>query len=43
MSLLCVCVQRVSRYPLFLNAMLDYTARDSEEGLQLKGKFEHNR
>ena len=31
-----VCVQRISRYPLFINAMMDNTLPDSEERAQLR-------
>lgn len=30
--------QRISRYPLFMSAMLDHMIKDSEESLHLKGK-----
>ncbi len=33
-----VAMQRVSRYPLFLSAMLDHTAKGSEESDYLRGK-----
>lgn len=30
--------QRISRYPLFLKAMLDHVAKESEEGDHLRGE-----
>ena len=34
---LIVLSQRISRYPLFMSAMLDHMTKDSEESLHLKG------
>ena len=36
---ICAHVQRISRYPLFINAMMDNTLPDSEERAHLKGLF----
>jgi len=37
---LCICflMQRVARYPLFLNAMLEHTNSDSDERIHLQGE-----